>query len=117
VAFNISKEMTMKDMMEALAKLYEKHSASNKVFLMKRLFNMKMSEGGSNAYHLNEFNMVTNHLSSIKVDFDDEVRDILIFFSFPERWNDLIMYVSNSSYGLNTLKFDDVVGVILNDEM
>jgi hypothetical protein len=36
----------MKEMMDALAKLYEKSSASNKVFLMKRLFNMNMSEGG-----------------------------------------------------------------------
>jgi hypothetical protein len=56
--FNISKEKTMKEMMEALAKLYEKPSASNKVFLMKRLFNMNMSEGGSVADHLNEFNML-----------------------------------------------------------
>ena len=46
--------------MDALAKLYEKTSASNKVFLMKILFNMKMSEGGFVADHLNEFNMVTN---------------------------------------------------------
>jgi hypothetical protein len=43
VAFNISKEKTTKEMMDALDKLYEKPSASNKVFLMKRLFNMKMS--------------------------------------------------------------------------
>jgi hypothetical protein len=42
VAFNISKEKTTKELMDALAKLYEKPSASNKVFLMKRLFNMKM---------------------------------------------------------------------------
>jgi hypothetical protein len=35
VAFNISKEKTMEDLMKALAKLYEKPSASNKVFLMK----------------------------------------------------------------------------------
>ena len=43
VAFNISKEKTTKGLMDALAKLYEKPSASNKVFLMKILFNMKMS--------------------------------------------------------------------------
>jgi hypothetical protein len=48
-----------KDLMKALAKLYEKPSSSNKVFLMKHLFNMNMSEGGSVADHLNEFNMVT----------------------------------------------------------
>jgi hypothetical protein len=35
VAFNISKEKTTKELMDALAKLYEKPSASNKVFLMK----------------------------------------------------------------------------------
>ena len=44
VAFNISKT---EDMMSALCKLYEKPWASNMVFLMKRLFNMKMSKGGS----------------------------------------------------------------------
>ena len=47
VAFNILKEITIEGVMSALSKLYEKPSASNKVFLMKRLFNMKMSEGGS----------------------------------------------------------------------
>jgi hypothetical protein len=74
VSFNISKEKTTKDLMDALAKLYKKPLASNKVFLMKRLFNMKMSEGGSIVDHLNDFNTVTNQLSFVKVDFDDEVR-------------------------------------------
>jgi hypothetical protein len=117
MAFNISKEKTTKDMMDSFSKLYEKPLASNKVFLMKRLFNMKMSEGGSVADHLNEFNTVTNQLSSVKVDFDDEVRALLILCSLPERWNDLVMAVSNSIFGSNTLKFDDVVGVILSEEM
>jgi hypothetical protein len=117
VAFNISKEKTIEGLMDALAKLYEKPSMSNKVFLMKILFNMKMSEGGSVADHLNEFNMVTNQLSSAKVDFDDEVRDLLILCSLPESWNGLVMAVSKSVSGLNTLKIDDVVGVILNEEM
>jgi hypothetical protein len=117
VAFNISKENTMKGLMDALAKLYEKSSAPNKVFLMKILFNMKMSEGGSIADHLNEFNTVTNQLSSVKVDFDDEVRALLILCSLPESWNGLVMVVSNSVFGSNNLKFDDVVGVILSEEM
>jgi hypothetical protein len=56
---------------------------------------MNMLEGGFVADHLNEFNMVTNHLSSLKVNFDDEVRDLLILCSLPERWNGLVMVVSN----------------------
>ena len=43
VDFNISKEKTTKDLMDTLDKLYEKPLMSNKVFLMKRLFNMSMS--------------------------------------------------------------------------
>jgi hypothetical protein len=50
--FNISKEKTMKELMDTLDKLYEKSSVSIKVFLMKILFNMKMSEGGSDVDHL-----------------------------------------------------------------
>jgi hypothetical protein len=78
VDFNILKEKTTKDLMDALDKLYEKPSMSNKIFLMKILFNMKISEGGSVVDHLNEFNTVTNQLSSVKLDFDDEVRALII---------------------------------------
>ena len=117
MAFNISKEKTMEGVMSALTKLYEKPSTSNKVFLMKRLFNMKMSEGVYVANHLNEFNMVTNKLTYVGVKFDDEVRDILILCSFPKRWNGLFMVVSNSISSSNTLKFDDVVGVIIRKKM
>ena len=57
---NITKAKTTEELMETLARLYEKPSASNKVFLMKILFNIKMVEGGSIADHLNEFNTVTS---------------------------------------------------------
>ena len=82
---------------------------------MKRLFNMKMSEGGSIIDHLNEFNMFTDQLIYVGVNFDDEVRDILILCSFPETWDNLVMCVSSYVPESNTLKFDDVVGVIINE--
>ena len=70
VAFNISKETTTEGLINALVKLYEKPSASNKVFLMKHLFNMKMSDGASVANHLNEFNTVTSQLNFVELNFD-----------------------------------------------
>ena len=60
VAFNITKAKTTEDLMKTLATLYEKPSASNKVFLMKHLFNMKMVEGRSITDHLNKFNTITS---------------------------------------------------------
>jgi hypothetical protein len=51
------------------------------------------------------------------VNFDDEVRALLILCSLSESWNGLVMLVSNSVSNSNTLKFDDFVEVILNKEM
>ena len=83
VAFNISNKKTTEGVMSALEKLYKKPSASNKVFLMKHLFYMNMSECGSIADHLNEFNTLTSQLISVNVNFDDEFRALLILCSFP----------------------------------
>jgi len=41
IDLNISKEMTIEDLMKELDKPYEKPLASNKVFILKWLFNMK----------------------------------------------------------------------------
>ena len=46
VEFNNSKEMTTEGLIETLEKLYEKPLASNKIFMMKQLFNMNMSKSG-----------------------------------------------------------------------
>ena len=43
MTFSITKEKMKEELMKTLVKLYKKPSASNKVFLMKRLFNMKMA--------------------------------------------------------------------------
>ena len=67
--------------------------------------------------HQYPFVSVTNQLSSIGVNFDDEVRALLILCSLPESWNSLVMDVNNSVPSSNTLNFDDVVGVILSKEM
>ena len=55
-------------------------------------------------------------LSSVGVNFDEEIRALLILCSFPERWNGLVMDVSNFISGSNTLKSDDVIGVNLSKE-
>ena len=85
MAFNITKVKTMKELMETLAKLYEKPSTSNKVFLMKHLFNMKIEEGGSVVDHLNKFNTITIKFTSMGINFDEEIRALLIFCSLFER--------------------------------
>lgn len=116
VAFNIAKEKTTAGLMAALSNMYEKPSASNKVHLMRRLFNLRMTEGASVAQHLNELNIVTTQLSSVEIEFDDEVRALILLSSLPESWNATVTAVSSSS-GNNKLKFNDVRDLVLSEEI
>ncbi|KAE8698394.1 hypothetical protein F3Y22_tig00110597pilonHSYRG00102 [Hibiscus syriacus] len=59
------------------------------------------------AQHLNELNTITTQLSSVEIEFDDEVRALILLSSLPDSWNATVTAV-NSSSGNSKLKFDDV---------
>ena len=74
--------------------------------LIKKLFNLKKAEGTPGAQHLNEFNTITNQLSSVEIKFDNEVHVLILLASFPNSWEVMRMSVSNS-IGKSKLKYDD----------
>uniref|UniRef100_A0A0D3AD50 Reverse transcriptase Ty1/copia-type domain-containing protein n=1 Tax=Brassica oleracea var. oleracea TaxID=109376 RepID=A0A0D3AD50_BRAOL len=76
-------EKTTEGLMKVLSDMYEKPSANNNVFLMKKLFHLKMEEGGLVTAHVNEFNTIVNQLSSVEIEFDDEVRALILLASLP----------------------------------
>ena len=116
VADNVVKEKTIIGLMAALSSMYEKLSANNKVHLMKKLFNLKMVEGASVAQHLNEFNTITNQLSSVEIDFDDEIHALIVLESLPNNWEAVRMIVSNSA-GKSKLSYEDVRDLVLSEEV
>jgi len=73
VASNIVKEAPKKSLMATLSRMYEKLSTSNKVHLIRQMFNLQMTEGASTTEHLNELNIVTTQLSYVAIEFDEEV--------------------------------------------
>ena len=91
--------------------MYEKSSVNNKVYLMTKLFNLKMAENASVAQHLNEFNTITNQLFSIEIDFDDEICALIILASLPNSWGAMTMAVSNSTEK-EKLKYNDIRDLI-----
>ena len=100
----------------ALSSMYEKPSTSNKVHLMRQLFNVWMIEGASIVQHLNELNIVTTQLSSVGIDFKEKVRALILLSSLPESWNAIVTIMSSSS-GSNKLKFNDVHDLVLSEEI
>jgi hypothetical protein len=116
IAYNVVKEMTTVGLVMALSGMYEKSSANNKVHLMKKLFNLKMAKGAAMAKHLNEFNTITNQLSSVEIEFDDEIHALIVLGSLPNSWEAMRMAVSNSA-GKGKLKYDDIQDLILSEEV
>lgn len=116
IAFNVKKETSTIALMARLSKMYEQPSAANKVRLIKKLFNMKMSEDCNFKEHLNEFNEVTDQLNSVDLVFDDEIRALLILGQLPESWNGTVTAISSST-GKKKLKFDNVVNLIMTEEI
>ena len=111
VAHNVMKEKITVDLMKALRSMYEKPSANKKVHLMKKLFNLKIVEGTLVAQYLNEFNTISNHLSYVEIDFDDEIRALIVLASLPNSWEAMRMAVSNLA-GKSKLKYDDIQDLI-----
>ena len=116
VAHNVIKEKTTSDLMKALSDMYEKPFANNKVYLMKKLFNLKMAENASVAQHLNEFNTITNQLSSVEIDFYDGIRALIVLASLLNNWEAMRMAVRNST-GKEKLKYNDIQDLILAEEI
>lgn len=64
--------------------MHEKPSASNNVYLMHCLFNLKMVEGVSVTDHITKFNVITNQLSSVEIMFEDEVKALILLSYLPK---------------------------------
>ncbi|KAF5797362.1 putative RNA-directed DNA polymerase [Helianthus annuus] len=116
VAYNVVNETTTYGVLKALSNMYEKPSASNKVFLIRQLVNTKMKEGMPVAAHINEFNSIISRLASVEIKFEDEVQALLLLSSLPDSWSGTVTAVSSAS-GTTKLTFDSIRDLILNEDI
>ena len=60
ILLNVSGEATAKALWVKLGTLYQSKSLVNKLFLRKKLYNLRMKDGDSVTEHLNVFNTVVS---------------------------------------------------------
>ncbi|GJW48800.1 putative RNA-directed DNA polymerase [Tanacetum coccineum] len=77
VAYNVVNEKTTYGLFKALSNMYEKPSASNKVFFIRQLVNTKMKEGVSVADHSGTITAVSGSTGSTKLKFNN-IRDLIL---------------------------------------
>ena len=89
-------------------------SLTNKIFLKRQLYSLRIKEGTKIADHLNTFNTLLVQLTSIGVKFESEDKEITLLCSFPASWDHFVTSISFSS--IESIEFDVILGALLFEE-
>ena len=79
VLMNVSGEATVKALWDKLGTLYQSKSLVNKLFLWKKLYNLRMKDGDLVTEHLNAFNTLVSQLLSVDIKISDDDKCISFF--------------------------------------
>uniref|UniRef100_A0A2N9IN96 Integrase catalytic domain-containing protein n=1 Tax=Fagus sylvatica TaxID=28930 RepID=A0A2N9IN96_FAGSY len=91
------KETKADTLWKKLESLYERKTAQNKAFAIRKLAHLKLKEGRSFAEHLSKFQDLVNQLTRMNLVVDDELQALLLLSSLPNSWETLVVSLSNSA--------------------
>jgi hypothetical protein len=86
----------------------------NKLFLRKKLYLPRMSDGNLVTENLNVFNTIISQLSFVDIKITKEERCISLLCSFPDTWDNLVAAIGSNS---TTLVLENVVASLLLEEI
>jgi hypothetical protein len=96
VLLNISGEYLANKMWDKLGSLYQSKFLVNELFLKKKLYILRMSEGSLVTENLNVFNTIIIQLSSMDIKITKEEKCISLLFSFPYSSDSLVMAICSN---------------------
>eukprot|EP00253_Pinus_taeda_P028109 PITA_28109 len=114
VLLNVAGEATAKALWDKLGTLYQSKSLVNKLFLWKKLYNVRMKDGDLVIENLNAFNTVVSQLSSVDIKILDEDKCISLLCSLLDSWDSMVIAIGSNA---NALQFDEIVLALLTEEM
>ena len=86
---------------------------TNKLWLKKQLYSLRMPEVGDLVSHIQRFNQVCSKVMSLDVKIEEEDRTLLLLCSLPGTYDGLI---TTLVYGNETLNYEEVVSVLRSNE-
>ncbi|PKA62818.1 Retrovirus-related Pol polyprotein from transposon TNT 1-94 [Apostasia shenzhenica] len=100
--------------MEKEKKLYMSKSLTNKLYMKRQLYSLRMSEGVNLLKHMNVFCKMISQLRSIDVKLEDEDEALLLLSSLPKSYDHLVTTIL---YDKDTLKVEKVNATLLSNEV
>jgi gag-polypeptide of LTR copia-type len=73
VYHHVASETNAHELWKKPESLYEQKTTANKAFFIRKLVNLKFREGTSVAEHLNEFQILINQLSAMKMTLEKKL--------------------------------------------
>lgn len=113
IKYTVLNETSPVKLWEKLENLYMSKSLTNKLYLKKELFELKMQEGSDVSSHMNKFNKCITQLLSVEIEIDEEDQAIILLASLPKSYETL---VTTLLVGKQTLTVDEVTTAILETE-
>ena len=80
---HMANETNAYNLWKKLELVFEQKIDRNKIFLLKKLVNIKLKEGTLMTDHLNTFQSIINKLATMKMVMDDEMQALLLLCSLP----------------------------------
>ena len=105
VMYNVMDEDMATGLWLRLEFLYITKSLSNKLYLKKKLYGLRMQEGTTVLEHLNFFNRIINELLAVDVKIDEEDKTSILLSSLPQSYDHI---VTTMLYGKDTLDLEEV---------
>ena len=107
-------ETMAKGIWERLKNTYIGKNMTNKLWLKKQLYSLRMPEGRDLVAHIQRFNQVYSEVMSLDVKIDEEDRALLLLCSLPGSCDGLITTIV---YKKEILNYEEIVGVLrLNEQ-
>ena len=116
VYFTVLDSKNSEELWKKLCTTYEKETAANKVYLMRKLYDLRMKDTDSVASHLNQFDALWSQLQAQKMTMDDELKAVLLLCTLPTSWDTFCIAISNSA-PKGKLVYTDISGALLSEEI
>ncbi|KAK2983908.1 hypothetical protein RJ640_020204 [Escallonia rubra] len=110
VKYSVLKETSPLAIWSKLEKIYMAKSLTNRLYLKKQLYQLRMDDGSDIRDHLNAFSKIPTKLLNVEVKIDEEDLAIILLSSLPSAYETLR---TTLLVGKDTLTVDEVTTTLL----